>query len=80
MIVQEVLDEDDEKITSLKNECEKDIFAAVVAALNELNEYNPSGRYPVPQLWNNKEKRNATLKEGVEYLLKQWKTHKQRKR
>ncbi|KAK1420817.1 hypothetical protein QVD17_22697 [Tagetes erecta] len=78
--VKEVLDEEDEKIASLKNECEKDIFDAVVTALNELNEYNPSGRYPVPQLWNNKEKRNATLKEGVEYLLKQWKTHKQRKR
>ncbi|KAI7756820.1 hypothetical protein M8C21_007501 [Ambrosia artemisiifolia] len=76
----EILDEEDEKIASLKNECDKGVFDAVVTALNELNEYNPSGRYPVQVLWNNKEKRAATLKEGVEYLLKQWKNHKPRKR
>ncbi|KAI3772331.1 hypothetical protein L6452_03513 [Arctium lappa] len=76
----EILNEEDEQIASLKEECNENIYNAVVTALKELNEYNPSGRYPLPELWNNKDKRKATLKEGVEYLLKQWKTHKQRKR
>ncbi|XP_076884541.1 protein INVOLVED IN DE NOVO 2-like [Bidens hawaiensis] len=78
--IKEVLDEEDEKIASLKNECEKDVYDSVVRALNELNEYNPSGRYPIPVLWSSTEKRQATLKESVEYLLKQWKTHKSKKR
>ncbi|KAL8191620.1 hypothetical protein R6Q57_028351 [Mikania cordata] len=75
-----ILDEEDDKIASLQKECEVDVFNAVVTALNELNEYNPSGRYSVLELWNNKEKRGASLKEGVEFLLKQWKTYKPRKR
>ncbi|KAJ9548802.1 hypothetical protein OSB04_021345 [Centaurea solstitialis] len=70
----EVLDEEEEKIAELKEVCDEGIYDAVVTALKELNEYNPSGRYPLPELWNKKEKRKATLKEGVEYILKQWKT------
>ncbi|XP_076900954.1 protein INVOLVED IN DE NOVO 2-like isoform X2 [Bidens hawaiensis] len=72
----EIIDEEDEKIAKLKAECDNDVFNSVVAALNELNEYNPSGRYPVPELWNNKEKRKASLKEGVEFLLRKWKAAK----
>ncbi|PWA39737.1 putative domain XH, Zinc finger-XS domain protein [Artemisia annua] len=77
---QEIINEEDEKIRSLKTEFDKDVYDAVITALNELNEYNPSGRYPIPELWNNKENKKATLKEGVEYILKQWKTHKLKKR
>ncbi|KVI11938.1 protein INVOLVED IN DE NOVO 2-like [Cynara cardunculus var. scolymus] len=73
----EILDEEDDHITSLKDECDEDVCNAVVTALKELNEYNPAGRYPVAELWHNKEKRKATLKEGLEYLLKQWKKHTQ---
>ncbi|KAL4571067.1 hypothetical protein LXL04_017817 [Taraxacum kok-saghyz] len=76
----EMLNEEDQKIAKLKGEWDDGVYDAVVTALKELNEYNPSGRYPIPELWNNKEKRKATLKEGVEFLLKQWKVHKQKKR
>ncbi|MFS7988337.1 hypothetical protein Hanom_Chr11g01033591 [Helianthus anomalus] len=77
--MQEILDEEDKKIASLKNESEKDVFDAVVTALNELNEYNPIGRYPVAVLWNKKLERPATLKEGVEVVLNQWKIYKHKR-
>ncbi|KAJ8559528.1 hypothetical protein K7X08_003586 [Anisodus acutangulus] len=77
---EEIIDEDDEKLNELKAEYGDEVYQAVVTALNELNEHNPSGRYPVPQLWNNKEKRTASLNEGVEHILKQWKLHKRKTR
>lgn len=80
LISQEVIDEDDEKLKDLKTEYGEEVYQAVVTALNELNEHNPSGRYPVPQLWNNKEKRTASLTEGAEYILKQWKLYKRKTR
>lgn len=75
----EVLDEEDEKLKSLKDEYGDEVFGAVVTALMELNEYNPSGRYPLAELWNFKEGRKALLKEGVSHLLKQWKLSKRRR-
>lgn len=42
---------------------------AVITALKEMNEYNPSGRYIIWELWNHEEERKATLGEGVSYLL-----------
>ncbi|KAK6142174.1 hypothetical protein DH2020_005229 [Rehmannia glutinosa] len=76
----EVLDENDEKLKELKSELGNEVYEAVTTALNEMNEYNPSGRYPVKELWNSKENRKVLLKEGIEYLLKQWKIHKKRRR
>ncbi|CAF2051078.1 unnamed protein product [Brassica rapa] len=70
----EVLNEEDEKLQELKKELGDEVFEAVTQALMERNEYNGSGRYIVPELWNFKEGRKATLKEGVVYLMKLW-TH-----
>ncbi|XP_011089476.1 protein INVOLVED IN DE NOVO 2 [Sesamum indicum] len=76
----EVLDENDEKLKELKTELGDEVYETVTTALHEMNEYNPSGRYPVPELWNSNEKRKGSLKEGIEHLLKQWKNHKAKRR
>ncbi|GFP82329.1 factor of DNA methylation 4 [Phtheirospermum japonicum] len=76
----EILDENDEKLKELKTELGDEVYEVVTTALNEMNEYNPSGRYPVKELWNSNEKRKASLKDGIEHLLKQWKSLKKPKR
>ncbi|KAF8030890.1 hypothetical protein BT93_D0168 [Corymbia citriodora subsp. variegata] len=75
----EVIDEEDEKLKALKDEYGEEAFKAVAKALEELNEYNGSGRYTVPELWHSREGRKASLKEGVAYLLKQWNPPKKKK-
>jgi hypothetical protein len=57
----------------LKSEYGDEVFNAVTTALKEMNEYNPSGSYIVQELWNFKEKRKATLSEGVMQILRHWK-------
>ena len=64
---------DDDKLRSLRNEMGEGPYKAVVAALTEVNEYNPSGRYIISELWNYGLGRRASLREGVAFLLKQWK-------
>jgi len=73
----EIINEDDEKLKALRNERGDDVYKAVANALLEMNNYNSSGMYAVPEIWNAKEERKASLKEIVSYLIKQWKTHKQ---
>ncbi|CAN0909514.1 Factor of DNA methylation 1 [Linum grandiflorum] len=77
---QEVIDENDEKLKELRNEYGKVVHDAVTKALAELNEYNPSGRYPVYEMWNLKEGRKANMKEIVQHLINQLKIRKRKRR
>ncbi|XP_059624977.1 factor of DNA methylation 5-like isoform X2 [Cornus florida] len=74
--LQETIDEDDDKLKELRKEWGEEAYKAVANALLELNEYNPSGRYPVPEIWNFKEGRKARLKEAIQRIIKQQKTCK----
>ncbi|KAI3514141.1 hypothetical protein L1887_12460 [Cichorium endivia] len=67
----EVVDEEDEKLACLKAGHDDDVYNAVVTALKELNYYNPRGRCPLMELWNNKDNRKATLKEVIHFILGQ---------
>nr|GEW99599.1 RNA-directed DNA polymerase [Tanacetum cinerariifolium] len=71
-----IIDETDEKLKSLKRELGEKVYKAVTTALTEINDYNPSGRYVTTELWNFAEGKKATLKDGVSYLLKMWDTQK----
>ncbi|KAL6980548.1 hypothetical protein U1Q18_022190 [Sarracenia purpurea var. burkii] len=77
--LQEVIDEHDSKLKELRRLWGEAAYNAVVNALLELNEYNPSGRYVVKELWNFKEGRRASLKEVIECVTQQLKTLKSRK-
>ncbi|KAG6530459.1 factor of DNA methylation 1-like isoform X1 [Zingiber officinale] len=76
---EEFLVEDDPKLKKLWIEYGDDVCNAVKTALQELNEYNPSGRYVVPELWNFKDGRKASMKEIVQYIIKHWKSSKRKK-
>uniref|UniRef100_A0A803MFU3 XH/XS domain-containing protein n=2 Tax=Chenopodium quinoa TaxID=63459 RepID=A0A803MFU3_CHEQI len=76
---EEVIDEKDEKLMKLKEEWGDEVYKTVTVALKELNEYNPSGRYVINELWNYKEGRKATVKEVVNYIFKNLKTLKRKR-
>ncbi|XVF23913.1 hypothetical protein REPUB_Repub13aG0081000 [Reevesia pubescens] len=78
--LQEIVDEDDEKLKELRNKYGEVAFKAVSTALTEMNEYNASGRYAVPEIWNIKEGRRASMKEIIEYIIKQLKAHKRKRK
>ncbi|KAL5705925.1 hypothetical protein ACHQM5_024154 [Ranunculus cassubicifolius] len=60
---------DDEELKELRRDYGCQVYDVVCRALTEMNEYNPSGRYVVEELWNFKENRKATLKEGISIML-----------
>ncbi|KAG6526666.1 factor of DNA methylation 1-like isoform X1 [Zingiber officinale] len=71
---EEFLVEDDPKLKKLWIEYGDDVCNAVKTALQELNEYCPTGKYVVPELWNFKVGRKATMKEIVRCIMKHWKS------
>lgn len=78
-LAQRVIDDNDEKLKELKDEFGDEVHTSVTTALLEIAEYNPSGGYIIPELWNFKEGRKASLKEVIQYVLRQWKTHKRKR-
>ncbi|KAK3121043.1 hypothetical protein QOZ80_8BG0645200 [Eleusine coracana subsp. coracana] len=76
---EQIIDERDEKLVSLKKQLGEQVFKAVTTALLEINEYNASGSYVVSELWNNKENRKASITEAIQHVLKQWKAQKRRR-
>ncbi|KAL8497221.1 hypothetical protein ACS0TY_020782 [Phlomoides rotata] len=74
-----VVKDEDEMLKGLRNEWGDEIYDAVVTALEEVQEYNSSGCYPVPELWNFKENRKAKLEEVINYLFTQLKTPKRKR-
>ncbi|KAI3734883.1 hypothetical protein L6452_14363 [Arctium lappa] len=78
--LQEMVDEDDSHLRELRSQWGEEACDAVVNALLELNEYNPSGRYVVSELWNFKDGRKANLKEVIDCLIQQMKASKSVKR
>jgi len=67
-------------LKELRQEWGEGAYKAIAEALLGVNEYNASGRYPVSELWNYKENRKATLAEVIQYVIKQWRTHKNKKK
>ncbi|XP_043702324.1 factor of DNA methylation 1-like [Telopea speciosissima] len=76
----ETVDDKDEKLKKLKEEWGDKVYNSVTTALLELNEYNASGRYVVPELWNFREGRKASLKEVIQHILNPLRTRKRQKR
>ncbi|CAA7026053.1 unnamed protein product [Microthlaspi erraticum] len=75
----EVVDEEDGQLKKLRGEWGAEVHNAVKTALEEINEYNGSGRYTVPELWNFKVGRKATLKEAITFISKDMKTVKRKR-
>ncbi|KAH9627529.1 hypothetical protein KSS87_016243 [Heliosperma pusillum] len=79
-VAKAVINEEDERLQSIRNDLGEEAWKDMITVMSELNEFNPSGRYPVSELWNQKEGRKATLKEGAEFILNKWKNQKKAKR
>ncbi|KAL1221413.1 Factor of DNA methylation 1 [Cardamine amara subsp. amara] len=75
----EVVDEEDEQLKKLKGEWGVEVHNTVKTALEEMNEYNGSGRYTTPELWNFKEGRKATLKEVITFISNDIKSLKRKR-
>lgn len=73
------MDDEDEKLKKMSEEWGEDVKNAVTTALEELNDFNPSGRYSVPALWNFEHGRKATLSEGIAHMTQQIKNLKRQR-
>ncbi|CAH8254626.1 unnamed protein product [Arabidopsis lyrata] len=74
-----VVDEEDEQLNKLKGEWGEEVHNEVKTDLEEMNEYNASGRYTNLELWNFKEGRKAILKEVFSFILDDIKTLKRKR-
>lgn len=66
-------------LKNLKEKWGNGVFNVEVGAFKEMNEYNPSGRYVVNEMWNFKDKRKATLKDVINYIFKNLKSLKSKR-
>lgn len=68
---QEVIDEDEPKLSSLKKDMGEEAYVAVVTALKELHEINPnsSEKSLTQEIWDFKTGRRATLVETMDYIM-----------
>lgn len=76
--MQEQIDEVDEDLQELKTNWGEGVYKAVTKALLEINEVNPSGRYAIPEIWNLMEDRRASMKEIIQYIIKQLRIRKRK--
>lgn len=65
----EVIDEEKEKLKSVKRDLGDEVYKVVTAALADINNYNTNKRLFKEDLWNFSESRKATLKEEVSCFL-----------
>ncbi|GJN13567.1 hypothetical protein PR202_gb00285 [Eleusine coracana subsp. coracana] len=65
---------DIEKLIALKEEWRIEAYNAVIRAVLEMNKYNPSARRPVPQMWNFRDDREASVSEAIGLVMKDMKT------
>lgn len=68
--MQNVVDDNDEKLVKLKDAYGEELYNEVVRAKMEIEEYNPSGGYVVSELWNFEKNRKATMGEATDVILK----------
>lgn len=78
LFFQEVIDENDPKLLSLKNDLGEEAYVAVVTALKELHEYhnsddaenthNSSEKQVIPEIWDSQNGRRATVTEALKYI------------
>ncbi|MCL7040764.1 hypothetical protein MKW94_021957 [Papaver nudicaule] len=66
-----VLDEKDERLRKLKSDMGDAVVHAVQTVMMETAEFGATVDNVIPELWNFKENRKATLKEGIQKLSKE---------
>ncbi|KAG6545273.1 hypothetical protein Mapa_013386 [Marchantia paleacea] len=73
-----ILDETNPDLLALKEELGEEVRQTVVTALEEIEEWNPSGRYPRPIVWNFEANRRASVSEIIKVLLEAAESNKKK--